>query len=108
MPSIFSIMFSFRYVYHRFSMKMIKLILHDLHINFVHIKREKDQLIVGVKNSKLAEQLHQQLPLDIFDRQHYYNYYPYILFCCYCFQNGPFSIDFTKNKNFDYKIENMI
>ncbi|CAF4516603.1 unnamed protein product, partial [Rotaria socialis] len=44
-------------------------------VNFLHIKRNDAELIVGVKNALLRDEYQQRLPLDMFNRHQ---------FMCYC------------------------
>ncbi|CAF3782931.1 unnamed protein product, partial [Rotaria sordida] len=61
-----------RNVYHRFTMKKIKHLLHQHRVHSVHVKHRYNHIIIGVTNSHLQEQFDRQLPLTIFNRQHYY------------------------------------
>jgi hypothetical protein len=63
-----------RSLYHRFTTKMIKKVLNQFKIELTHIKYKGDQLIIGMKNQKLQEKFEQLLPIDIFDRNHYYSH----------------------------------
>ncbi|CAF4533317.1 unnamed protein product [Rotaria sp. Silwood2] len=71
---------SFRYkyvirrsIYYKYSMYLIKTILHKLNIHFTHIiKHDKTTLIIGIKSKELREQYDKNIPLNIFDRHHYY------------------------------------
>ncbi|CAF3363647.1 unnamed protein product [Rotaria sp. Silwood2] len=62
-----------RSIYYKYSMYLIKTILHKLNIHFTHIiKHDKTTLIIGIKSKELREQYDKNIPLNIFDRHHYY------------------------------------
>ena len=63
-----------RHIYHRFHMSLIKIILRQHDINYIHAKIVTGILVIGVENAILRQHNEQQLPDDIFDRRHYYLY----------------------------------
>ena len=63
-----------RSLYYLFTLKMIKKVLNQLEIQFTHVKCDNYQLIIGINNKKLKRKFEQLLPLDTFDRDHYYSY----------------------------------
>jgi hypothetical protein len=48
-------------------MKQIKEILHQFNIHYIHIKRDKNRLIIGVRSEEARQQYHQRLPIDTFE-----------------------------------------
>ena len=50
---------------------MIKQILRRRNVHFVHIKRNDDALIIGVKNALLRGEYQHRLPLDMFNRHQF-------------------------------------
>ncbi|CAF3544580.1 unnamed protein product [Rotaria socialis] len=63
-----------RRIYHRFTMSSIKDILRRHHIYYRHVKIVASSLIIGIKNSTLQQEFDQYLPVDLFDRNHYYHH----------------------------------
>jgi len=61
-----------RVVYYRFKPFLIKKMLRDMNIRFIHVKKDKNRLFIGVKNSALRDQCHDRLPLDFFSREQFY------------------------------------
>ncbi|CAF1463197.1 unnamed protein product [Adineta steineri] len=62
-----------RYLYRRFTRKMVGKIFKKLQIKFKYIKRDGNQVLIGMKNEELKEQFDKLLPLDMFDKDHYHN-----------------------------------
>ena len=63
-----------RHIYHRFHMPLIKIILRQHDINYIHAKIVTGILVIGVKNAIIRQHNEQQLPDNIFDRHHHYLY----------------------------------
>ncbi|CAF5006906.1 unnamed protein product, partial [Rotaria socialis] len=49
-------------------------ILRRHHIYYRHVKIVASSLIIGIKNSTLQQEFDQYLPVDLFDRNHYYHH----------------------------------
>jgi len=66
----------YRQVYHRFNLKQLREFVADLNIRHAHVKptRSSDMVSIGWKKSELVDRYFDQLPGDIFDKEHYYNY----------------------------------
>ncbi|CAF1438112.1 unnamed protein product [Rotaria sordida] len=60
-----------RALYRKFPMFMVKMILRKLHIHFVHVNRDVNELIIGIKSERLRAQYEEQIPMNLFDRNHY-------------------------------------
>ena len=58
-------------LYHQFAMALIKFVLHEYNISFIHIKIVGDLLIIGVTSENIQHYNDEQLPQDRFNRQHY-------------------------------------
>jgi hypothetical protein len=63
-----------RQVYHLFTMSIIKRVLRQQNIQYVHIKIVDTLLVIGVKNDTIKHDSEQKLPGDIFNRHGYYYY----------------------------------
>ncbi|CAF4160299.1 unnamed protein product [Rotaria sordida] len=60
-----------RDLYHKFPMFMVKMILKKLNIQFVHVTRDVNELLIVIKNKHLREQYEETIPMNYFDRDHY-------------------------------------
>ena len=60
-----------RAVYHRFTMNHFKTILRQLHIDFLHVKRDPGSIIIGFKSLALRDSSDERIPQNLFDRAHY-------------------------------------
>lgn len=63
-----------RSIYCRFITKMIKFVLHEYGISYLHIKTVTHLLIIGVKNNNLQQEYEQNLPHYLFDRHQFYSF----------------------------------
>jgi hypothetical protein len=65
-----------RCVYHRFNNPMIKLILKQYGIKFVHVKinEENSELVIGLKTRHLRDETEHRLPMNVFNERSYYYY----------------------------------
>jgi hypothetical protein len=63
-----------RRLYHRFTMKSIRQILDQHHIDYTHIKTVDGTLVIDAKSDMIKERNQQRLPDEVFDRYHYYEH----------------------------------
>jgi ribosomal protein L21 len=65
-----------RDVYYRFNMSMIRLILKQYSIKFVHTKIDEDNgdLVIGLKNRDLRNDAEHRIPMSLFSQRSYYYY----------------------------------
>lgn len=62
-----------RLCYHRYTCHRIRVVLKQLGVDFGHIKLIGRQVIIGMRNQYLRDHLDDQLPLNIFDRAHFFS-----------------------------------
>lgn len=64
-----------RFCYHRYSCYRIRLVLKQLGVDFVHIQVVDHQVIIGMKNRHQRDYVDDKLPLNIFDRDHFFSFH---------------------------------
>lgn len=62
-----------RFCYRRYSSYRIRLVLKQLGVDFVHIRVAGHQVIIGMKNRHQRDYFDDKLPLNIFDRDHFFS-----------------------------------
>jgi hypothetical protein len=63
-----------RECYHRFKSFMIRKILRLYQIPFVHMKKDGDDVVVGLKNKDIQRQADHDLAINIFSRRSFFHY----------------------------------
>jgi len=63
-----------RRAYHRFSLHLMRQVLRLYKINFVHVKRDNDDLLIGLKNEEDKDEAEHNLAMDIFNKHSYFYY----------------------------------
>jgi hypothetical protein len=63
-----------RPMYYRFIMRSVRRILHQHDVYPTHVKEVDGILVIGAKSRAMQQQHQQQLPMNIFDRQHYFEH----------------------------------
>ena len=65
-----------RMVYHRFTIQLIKRVLRDLDVRYVHLKLNTSShvLSIGMKKPSLVDFYFDRLSGDLFDKNHYHDY----------------------------------
>ncbi|CAF4144676.1 unnamed protein product [Rotaria sordida] len=64
-----------RSIYYKFKEPLVKKILKQHDVNYVHVKVVDGTLFIGVKTNMLKEKYQDQIPEDLFDRKHHQYYY---------------------------------
>ena len=65
-----------RVVYHRFTIQLIKRVLRDLDVGYVHLTLNTSShvLSIGMKKDSLVDLYFDRLPGNLFDQDHYHDY----------------------------------
>ncbi|CAF1377451.1 unnamed protein product [Rotaria sordida] len=58
-------------LYFKYSLPLVRMVLDEYNIDYVHVKRQEGYLVVGLKNKWLKKQYERQIPEDLFDGRNY-------------------------------------
>jgi hypothetical protein len=62
-------------LYYRYSLPLVRKVLDEYNIDYVHIKEDDGYLVVGLKNKWVKKQYKRQIPEDLFDGRNYQCHY---------------------------------
>ncbi|CAF1370990.1 unnamed protein product [Rotaria sordida] len=63
-----------RSMYYKFNVPLVKKILKQHDVKYVHVKVVDGTLFIGVKNNVIKQKYQDQISADMFDRKHYQIY----------------------------------
>ncbi|CAF1196160.1 unnamed protein product [Rotaria sordida] len=58
-------------LYFKYSLPLVRMVLDEYNIDYVHVKRQEGCLVVGLKNKLIKKQYERQIPEDLFDGRNY-------------------------------------
>ncbi|CAF3470374.1 unnamed protein product [Rotaria sp. Silwood1] len=62
-------------LYFKYPMALVRMVLDEYNIDYVHVKRQEGYLVVGLKNKLIKKQYERQIPEDLFDGRNYQRHY---------------------------------